>query len=954
MKQDDPKIPASRGPDPVPGAWNRRTGSTIKWLLGFAALATLIGGALLWGVESWMLPQSLWRTWDWVWLLVVGAGGLGFTGFMISLGAGRRRLRLALVALAISLAMACGVRWIGGELALSRFFQSYELGGTAVDGPESLSQRLAKWLEDKQLEVPAWLQARASANRPVADPPRMHRLLAASRWPVRMTFVKRMMRDEKLAAYLVENWDECFPAVTGADVDLDHRRELMEWLRVFREDPSLSENSRHAATLWMGLVVLTDASEFAVWREPVRDAMLRVAEPIQADHHDCWMRVLDTLLAFDPPESWPVATQVLASHPTTLRRAVRERVRGVMHHFDAIVREFDDSGRAGDWNGALAIWQDTGRWLAAHPGTAVEDRVKQWRSTVMFRWLKTDGLGTKWDKLFYNHEILLNLTDEDRVDLTPEQEAVLHAKARDWADQAAALSEDVRDPSGRDEAHAAHAAMERVRVIHPLLGSALQKDLVRRLAPALTRPAVYTAAINANSKPTAVFATCDRCRRFIERSWHQIPPEHLKILAGNIRPLISPRGSGAWLLFFDAWSDTPEFSDEEWLLHALSFDRIWRVMPAGTPRELVEIVPNTNLPVPPASDETVRKVIADLKASMFDGNDSMLSLDTIQSNLARLYPDHPPPLAVTRALCLRIRNVRRNFRPPESPDFETLMRIELYLSGLTGADDDLLAVVAGQARENDWFYRSLPEWRLDDPDPWPEVLKSVSAVRRSVQTLVGRDYGDRLQGLLSSAAKSLPAGDVVAAMWQELLKLAETSEPDQKPRIYGALFHLAPLVSASERLAMRREFLEYFRKTPLPIDRWPDKAMHDIRQARYFRPKGEGIPWEDDALSAALSWSSDVGRQIDFTPEYGAAEKFTGVFSYLAQAMVSYADEGLGGIWLNHNPVHEPLPRTVWKRQPLHLPFEPTPWQQARDLHLRRPDLRFPDRAWVRPGRSRS
>ena len=222
-----------------------------------------------------------------------------------------------------------------------------------------------------------------------------------------------MMTDDTRALYLVENWDECFPAVTGADVDLDHRRELMEMFREFRANPSLSKNSRQAATLWMGLVFLTDPVEFAGWREPIRDAMLEIPEPIQADHHDCWMRVLDTLLAYDSPASWPAATQVLASHPTTLRRAVRERVRGVMSHFDAIVREFDDSERSGDWNGAFAIWQDTGRWLAAYPGSAGEHRVKQWRSTTMFRWLETDGLGTKWDKLFHNQEILVNLTPED-------------------------------------------------------------------------------------------------------------------------------------------------------------------------------------------------------------------------------------------------------------------------------------------------------------------------------------------------------------------------------------------------------------------------------------------------------------------------------------------------------------------------------------------------------------
>jgi hypothetical protein len=907
-------------------------GVSLKRLLGVAAFATLIIGSMLRGVEPWMLPQSLWRTEQWIWLAMASAGGFGFTVFMISLGSGRDRLRLAVLAMAISVSIAGGMRWVGGEFALNRFFNSEELHGTAAIRPDPFSERLVKWLEDKKIAVPAWLQTRATNHRAVADPPRMHRLVSYSRWPVRRKFVRRMMTDDTRALYLVENWDECFPAVTGADVDLDHRRELMEMFREFRTNPSLSKNSRQAATLWLGLVFLTDPMEFANWREPIRDAMLEIPEPIQAQHHDCWMRVLDTLLAYDPPASWPAATQALASHPTTLRRAVRERVRGVMSHFDAIVREFDASERSADWSGAFALWQDTGRWLAAYPGTAEEDRVRQWRRTKMFQWLTTDGLGTQWNRLFHNQEILVNLTNEDVVDFTAEQESVLYAKACDWADQAVSLSEKATATSGQDEAH---VALEHVRVLHPFLSSAHRKNLIRRITPALVRPAIYTSCTNPKSK-LPNFVTCLRCRRFIERSWHEISPEHLKSMARNLRPLLNPRGSGSWLLCFDAWSDTPEFSDEEWLLHAIAFDWTWRLMPPDTPKYLVEIIPYTRLPVPPAKDEVVRKVIADLKAAMVAGS----------GGLASLHPDHPLPTAVISNL-LRIRDVYRKSAEPESPDFETLMRMELYLLGLIKADDGLLAALSRRAREDYHFHRALLQSQPDYPDLWSEVLKSPSEARRCLLDLIGLADDERLRSLLSSAVKSLPAYDGVLAMWQELRKLSDPAAYGNKPQIYGALFQLAPRVPVKEQLAMRRGFLEYFRKTPIPTNQWPDKVMYDIRQHRYFLHDSESIPWEDDSLSAALSWSSDVGRQVDQIPEDGVAENSTGVFSYLAQAMISYDYDGHARVWMNH----EPVPQTVWKRQPLHPPFAPTPWQQARDLHLRRPDLRFPDPAWARPGR---
>jgi hypothetical protein len=496
MKDNDPDISASLEPDSDPGVRNRRLQNNLKWLMGVIFFTTMISGSMLWGMESWMFDESLWRIEEWNFFAILAVGGLGFTGFMAWLGSGKRRLRYAIIGLTITVVIAGSLRWAGREFALSRLFGSDELviGPYISPLPDTLAQRLVKWLDNKHIGVPAWLKARAEEFRDTEYPPRMHRLISYSRWSVRREFTRRMMMDEKHAVYLVEHWYECFPAVIGQDVDLVRRRELMEMLLGFRGDPSLSEMSRQVATLWMGLIFLTDPVEFARWREPLRDAMLGTPKPMKAAHHDCWMRVLDTLLAYDPPASWPAATKTLTTKPFTLRRAVRERVRGVMSHFDAVVREFDNSERAADWGGAFALWQDTGRWLAAYPDTAGEERIKKWLQTTMFEWLKTDGLGTKWDDLFRGSEYfpqgeyLVNLAAEDMMELSPEQEAVLYTKACAWAEQAVALSE--KATVSKDQSKA-HVALEHVRVLHPFLNSAHQKDLVHRITPALIRPAVY-------------------------------------------------------------------------------------------------------------------------------------------------------------------------------------------------------------------------------------------------------------------------------------------------------------------------------------------------------------------------------------------------------------------------------------------------------------------------------
>lgn len=44
-----------------------------------------------------------------------------------------------------------------------------------------------------------------------------------------------------------------------------------------------------------------------------------------------------------------------------------------------------------------------------------------------------------------------------------------------------------------------------------------------------------------------------------------------------------------------------------------------------------------------------------------------------------------------------------------------------------------------------------------------------------------------------------------------------------------------------------------------------------------------------------------------------------------------------------------PVPARFRRESPPAPPYIATPWQRARELHLRRPDLEFPDRAIYQP-----
>jgi hypothetical protein len=234
--------------------------------------------------------------------------------------------------------------------------------------------------------------------------------------------------------------------------------------------------------------------------------------------------------------------------------------------------------------------------------------------------------------------------------------------------------------------------------------------------------------------------------------------------------------------------------------------------------------------------------------------------------------------------------------------------------------------------------------RKDFPDPWIKTLASPELARAAAARRSSWRKADELRDLLDSCEENPPPPKVIDAMWAAFSEKARNGDPRDRAPAFAALFRLAPQVGSERRLAMRRKFLSFFRYGMTRQCHWPPSAMQAPGMVRSLWP-GEGIPWEDDALSACLSWSSDAKWECSPFAGCEAAATAKGAFSYVSQAYVGAWSAGLAGF----EPVCSFLPiRSRWVRNPLRLPLPPSPWQRARALHLRRPDLSWPKRAIYR------
>lgn len=414
----------------------------LRRILSILAVVFAVPTLFFWSQEIWQRPVVLLRV-DERWLFNVSAGGMLFA---VIAWPGRRRRgfwwkRAVLGGVIIASTMGAAY-FTGRDSAVEDLKQHRALTGSNEFIWPPTDQRLAwllpvrEWLEDRGVPVPTGHRAADPVPYSISEEPIEH-LVETSRWQVRHEFMRDMMRDENRAAYLVYEWHRWFPAVTGQDVTLARRSEMIEWLETLADDSSAAKTSRDAATFWIGLIVLTDVDAFAYWRVLVRDAMLACDDPPMCHSGDVWIRVLDVLLAFDSRDETVALTRKLLREPTLLRRALRERVRGMAGHMQPIMDEIERQDALGIVDVPMAMWVDL-RHLADHqPDSPERTEVRQRLRGLIAVWLVEDAVRVRKrfgsDRFGANivADVILEMPDEIRSSLAGHAHGILEGVGAD-------------------------------------------------------------------------------------------------------------------------------------------------------------------------------------------------------------------------------------------------------------------------------------------------------------------------------------------------------------------------------------------------------------------------------------------------------------------------------------------------------------------------------------------
>jgi hypothetical protein len=398
---------------------------------------------------------------------------------------------------------------------------------------------------------------------------------------------------------------------------------------------------------------------------------------------------------------------------------------------------------------------------------------------------------------------------------------------------------------------------------------------------------------------------------------------------GNLYPR---QFSSSVLLCLDAWAEIPALSPEMWLALAWNFHGDWRVAPGNTFGSLLAASGSGPLPVPAVDDHVVEGLARHLETAY-----SSRSSRSVTSSLHEvLRPGDPSAPFSIHMVQLGVGRIKKWHAAGllESNSMADLLKIELCLKGLRDPSDrELLALkeLAGDRRNPLASEFGALLYRTQHPaNPWIEILRnSGTAASEAVKWTGGEQEARALNDLVFWVERSPPEQEVVRTIWDVLRHQSRSAGTTQKPKIFGTLFRLAHLLPSEERLAMRRDYLTAIKNQEFGILAFTgDDGWGIPMDPLAYAGGGMGIPWEDDELSAGFSWSSNFQRLIFRTPEAPPNWQPNDAFHFLTLG----ADPRL---FYNQGRMEPPSITAP----PPSAPFEATPWQRARALHLRRPDL---------------
>jgi hypothetical protein len=739
---------------------------------------------------------------------------------------------------------------------------------------------------------------------------RLERLLETCRWNVRSGFFRSMMADEKNAEFLMRDWNRIFPVVTGQDVTLSNRTEMIEWLDLVAVDEVNVGIIRDAATFWMALVVLTDPESFATWREPVRDRMLASDNPPLHFSGDVWMRVLDLLLAYDSEEVAVVLTESLTRDSDLMRRALRERVRGMEGHMESVMAEIERQNA----RGATPMWVDLKYLTDRLPDSEIRTQTRARLGSMMVAWLMGDASSLR--ERFSSRSDHRKLGVEDLViELSAEQQK--HLKIFAFEN----LQKPYRARSQGSFDARLPTQIEQALMIRHYLRPDDQVALAEHLSLIL-----MDEDWRADVAPDV--ALLDLARLFgFAGIWGDLSEE-------------SRINAGKWLRHHLHVSLDPRDRSFRYFMGALSqyhaihpylgFDEADRLaLKFCFGSNPFSIRQNTGLWWTLESDVceppryshsgieaflvTLEDAVANEKNSIaLDPGENELVFETVQFRLLRKrFPLIP---AGDAAIFLLVAN---NLVPPDG-----------FFTHLT----DRPRFFDGQGRDTMWkhaWFEGFPEW-YDD----------VRLVKAAFESWNREDWSG-VARLVAHLERDAPNEEVLAFVRSYFRSLAENGP--EKWRAYRMLLRIEEHLDGAMRNETRRRFHEEFR--------WPGAsvtAFHLGYDEVALRNRAGLIAWQDDALSSEQGWASHVCGELSFEQVYNSvspkAIKPTLIFQYLQHAReAAYWSWGVSYYYLDSI-----VPKSAWLADPPELPFQATPWQQARELYLRRPDLHFPDSAKFR------
>ncbi len=775
---------------------------------------------------------------------------------------------------------------------------------------------------------------------------RLEHAVESSHWRVRKEFVSMMLEDVHGAETLVARWNDLFPAVIGQDVDLIHRQELMEMFNVVRLDEKIPLESKQSATLWMGLIFLTDPPEFMEWRSRIRDALFAAEHPPLDEAGDCWMRIADCMLSDEDPAEWARLTAGFVGSKDLLLRATRERVRG-MGHGTAIADEAQHAEARGNASAALALWLDAGRLAAEHPSAPGAKELSAWWSETLLRWASAEEPGEimkQWIEFRLNDAWF---HQDSFPAITPETQERLGVYTLRLVSRSSASNPETR-----------YQGIMMLGALWPLLSQEQQRTIGAAISPDLFDASLYLSEFK-GSRTMGRFRLNYSRINLVHRIWPCLSDELRIAYSRCLRATWREARPTGHMLWLDAWSSEPGLGKEQWLLSVLVFSYGGRypqfrpVADAQAPLVMQESWPR---PLPAREVEvdasTIRKLSERIALvwsetkSKKDTDRQINALDALSQEMGE-FDGESLPLWLIGDLAMLYRNFYRDLGDDLSVNqLSNSIALGFYASGVAKlSDEERKRLDSGDGNRIDavLIQRALaasPDWGI-------KAYASPQQLRQQMKVAIEDSHEDALDSFLENLEWSPVGVETLRDIWDWLLGQAQ-HHPDPKIRLrcYAALFRLSPQVSAEKGRAMREQFRRFFASANVPTFEWPTGVLGAAYDGRTGR--GEGIPWADDQLAAEWAWISAIKLEADIMPDSGARKR-TGVFSYLAQA-VSYAmDEGLAGMCIHRPAMGEPLPISLWNRAPLMQPFEPTPWQRARQLHLSQPELRFPDRLQYRP-----